>query len=70
MAGPRDYYIKWSKSKTNVIWYHLYVKSKKCYKWTYLQNTNRITDIEDKFMVTKGDKFNRSLGVIYKHYYI
>ena len=28
---------------------------KKWYKWTYLQNTNRLTDIENKFMVTKGD---------------
>ena len=30
MDGPRDY-TKWSKRlrKTNIIWYHLYVKSKK-----------------------------------------
>ena len=27
--GPRDYHTKWSKSKTNVIWYHLYVGSNK-----------------------------------------
>ena len=26
---PRDYYIKQSKSKTNIIWYHFYVESKK-----------------------------------------
>ena len=25
-------------------------------KWTYLQNRNRLTDIEDKFMVTKGER--------------
>ena len=24
--------------KTNTIWYHLYVESKKEYKWIYLQN--------------------------------
>ena len=29
MDGPRDYHSKWSKSKTNIIWYHLYVGSKK-----------------------------------------
>ena len=29
MEGPRDYETKWSKSKINVIWYHLYVESKK-----------------------------------------
>ena len=36
MDGPRDYYIKWSKSKTNTIWYHLYIKSKIRYELTYL----------------------------------
>ena len=36
--------------------YHLYVESKKWYKWTCLQNRNRLTNIEDKFMVTKEDK--------------
>ena len=25
------------QKKTNTIWYHLYVESKICYKWTYLQ---------------------------------
>ena len=29
---------------------------KKRYKWTYLQNRNRLTDIENKVMVTKGGK--------------
>ena len=28
---------------------------KKWYKWTYLQNRNRLTDIENKLTVTKGD---------------
>ena len=28
MDGPRDYCTKWSKSKTNIIWDHLYVESK------------------------------------------
>ena len=41
-------------SQTN-IWYHSYVESKKWYKWTYLQNRNRLTDIENKLMVTKGE---------------
>lgn len=27
------------------------------YKWTYLQNRNRRTDFENKFMVTKGDSW-------------
>ena len=41
--------------KDNIIWYHLYVESKKQYKWTYLQNRNRLTGIENKLTVTKGD---------------
>ena len=41
------------RKKTNIIWYHLYVESKKkWYKWTYLQNINRI--IENKLIVPKG----------------
>ena len=30
-------------SKTNIIWYHLYVESKIRQKWTYLQ-TERLTE--------------------------
>ena len=42
-------------NQTNIMCYHFYVESKKWYKWTYLQNRNRFTDIEKKFMVTKGE---------------
>ena len=36
-----------SQGNTNIIWYHLYEESKKWwYKWLYLQNRNRLTDIE------------------------
>ena len=42
------------QKKTNIIWYHLYVEPKKSYKWTYLQNSNRVTDVEKKLMVTVG----------------
>ena len=31
------------------------ILKKKKYKWTYLQNRNRLTDIENNFMVTKGE---------------
>ena len=56
MDERRDYHIKWSKSKTDIIWYPLYVESlKKRYKWTYLQNINRLTNIE-KLMVIKGER--------------
>ena len=49
-----DYYTKWSKSRRQIPWYHLYVKSKIWHKLTYLQN--RPTDIESKFMLIKGER--------------
>ena len=61
MDGPRDYHIKWSKSdRERQISYDITclwnLKKKKRYKWTYIQNRNRPTDIEDKLTVTKGDR--------------
>ena len=58
MDGPIDYYTKWSKSdrERQISWYHSYVESNfERYKWTYLQNSNRLTDIESQLMVTKGE---------------
>ena len=45
-----------SQKKTNILQYHLYVESKKSYKWTYLQNTTDYTDFENKFMVSIGER--------------
>ena len=46
---------------------------KKCYKWTYLQNRNRVTDVENKLMVTRGesgvggrDKLGLTYTLMYK----
>ena len=79
MDGPRDCCAEWSQTQTNIIWYQLYVESKKknkqkqWYKWTYLQNRNRITDVENKILVTKGqyreELFGR-LELTYTDYYI
>ena len=58
MDGPRDYHPKWSKSeRERQISYDIaYMWNlKKWYKRTHLQNRNRLTVIENKFMVTKGD---------------
>ena len=63
-----------NQRKTNIMWYHLYVESEIWYKWTYLQNRNRLTDIENKFMVTKGEReggINWEFGISrYKLLYI
>ena len=40
-----------SHTKTNIIWYQLYMESK-INNTIYLQNKNRLTDIKNKFMVT------------------
>ena len=49
----RDYHTKWSKSYEDK--YHMiYVESKIWYKWTYLQNRNRLTDIENKYGYQRG----------------
>ena len=59
--------------KTNITWYHSNVESKKGYKWTYLQNRNRLT--HRKFIVTKGESLGEIdwdfvITAIYKHCYI
>ena len=43
--------------QTNIIWYRLYVESKKWYQWTYLQNRNRLRDLENKLMVTTEERW-------------
>ena len=49
----------WMKSDRENISYHLNMESKKKkkrYKWTYLQKRNRVTDVGNKLMVTRGKK--------------
>ena len=44
-----------TEKEENIILYPLYVESKKkWYKWTYLQNRNKLTDLENKLMVARG----------------
>ena len=56
MDGTTDCHSEWSKSDTErQISYDItHMWNIKGYKWTYLQNRNRLTDIENKLMVTKG----------------
>ena len=59
MDGPRDYHTKWSKSdRVRQILYDIthMVESKIWHKWTYLQNRNRLTDIEKRLVVAKGEE--------------
>ena len=41
-----------SPRRRNIIWYPLYVKSKKkWYKWKYLQNRKGLTDLENELVI-------------------
>ena len=59
MDGPRYYH---TKSKANIIWYLLYVKSKIWYKRTYLWNTKRFKRLRKQTLVMKRDMESK-LGV-------
>ena len=52
--GPRDHHSKWSQTKTNIIWYHLYVESKKMI-WKNLFIKQKCTDFKKNLMVTIGE---------------
>ena len=39
-------------------------KLKKSYKRTYLQNRNRVTDVENNHMVNAGEEEERQIGVL------
>ena len=52
LYATRDYHAKWSKSeRENTIWCNLHVESKIGHRWTYLQNRNRLTDMELRLAV-------------------
>ena len=59
MDGTKDYHAKWSKPDrerqlSHVITYMW--NFKKRYKWTYLQNINRLTDKENEIVVIEGER--------------
>ena len=43
-----------SQRKTDIVWYHLYMQSKKN---ELIYKTNRLTNIENKLMVIKQDRW-------------
>ena len=55
MDGPRDDHTKWTKRKINIITIICGILKKKIIQMN-LQNRNRLTDIENKLMVTKGER--------------
>ena len=62
MEGPRVYYAKWNvrQRKTNTVWFHLYVESKKQNKQ---KTRNRIIDTQNKLVVA-GEEGVGGIGKI------
>ena len=57
MDGPRDHHTGWSKSDREIQMSYIitYIWNlKKWYKWTCLHNRNRVTEVENKLMVSRG----------------
>ena len=70
MTKPRDYRPKWSKTKTNIIWYHLYVEPKKVIKLIY---KTEVYSQKTNLWLPKGKGgggINWSLELKYIHNYI
>ena len=50
-----------SQKNPNIIWYHLYGESKNNNINQLIYKTNRLTDIQNELMVTKGDSSGRGV---------
>ena len=73
-AAARDYRISEvsQQEKDKFIWYHLCVQSKLWHRWTYLQNRRKLTDIENRIVVSKGKrggKDTRNLRLVNGNYF-
>ena len=70
MVGPRDYHIISNVSQKEKDKYITYMWNLKIwYKLTYLQNRNRLTDIENKLMITEEERggYIGNLGLTCTH---
>ena len=63
-----------SHKRTSTIWYHLNIEPTILHKWTYLQNTKRLIDMDIRLMVATGKGRERGkdweLGVVDANNYI
>ena len=70
MDGSGDYHTKW-RNPGRHIWCHLCVESKKSDTSRFIYKTNRLPDIENELLVTKGERVGegliRSMGLTDTH---
>ena len=64
--GCTNYHTNWSKSVKDK--YHMIslicgIFKKKWYKWTYLQNRNRFTDLENELVGTRRERLGRGIDL-------
>ena len=70
MDGPGDDHAKWSKSDRerqtpyDMAYIRNLKKKQTRYKWTDLQNRNRLIDLENEFMVTGGEGLWGGGGIV------
>ena len=73
MDGPRDCHTKQSKlnRERQILHDITYMWNvKKWYKWTYLCNGNRVTDVENRLMIISGERWGRDKLGEERHIYI
>ena len=57
MDGLRGHYARWNKAdKDKIVWYHIYIKSKKCNKLVNKTKRSRLTNTENKLVITSGER--------------
>ena len=60
VGGPRDYHTEWSKSEREkqISYINTYMWNlEKWYRWSYLQSGSQVTDVENRRMDTKGERW-------------
>ena len=58
-------YLSYLYVHTYVYMEYVYMESEEWYKWTYLQNRNKLTNIENKLMTNKGERVGRDKLAVY-----
>ena len=65
LDGPRVCHTEWSKSdrEREILYDITYMRNLKRNdnKWTYLQNRNRLTDLDNELMVTRGEGWGEGI---------
>ena len=72
MDRPRGYFAGWNKSDREILYFVTYMWALLKNKPMYMQDGDRLTDIENELVITKGERKGRrvKLGVRDINYYV